>query len=318
MSERKKIIIKVPHRITGFFEILDTKNGIKLENPEKIGSRGAGFTLSAMGTTKIISERIGKKNRDPSSCEIYINGSQVNKEAETTYYIFDYLKSFLPKPYFIKIVHNFDLPVGCGYGASGSGALGTIYGLNHLFGLKLSDFECGRIAHIAEVINKTGLGTVCGQLSAGLGIVAAPGYPCKYEYIKFPKNIHVICTSFGEISTKEFLSNQSLHAIVNEPGREALRKLKIDPDIKNFMRLSWNFVKETKILEILHLFKIRDLLEDLNKKQIIGASLNQLGKSIFAICKKKRVDEIKEILESYQTVNKIYCLKIEEKGLRIL
>ncbi|MBD3215040.1 MAG: hypothetical protein GF311_20685 [Candidatus Lokiarchaeota archaeon] len=317
MSERKKIIIKVPHRVTGFFEIVDTKNGIKLENPELIGSRGAGFTLSAMGTTQIFSESIGKNKRNSSSCEIYINGSQVDKEAETTYYIYDYIKNSLPNAHNIKIFHEFDLPVGCGYGASGSGALGTIFGLNRLFNLNLSDFECGRIAHIAEVINKTGLGTVCGQLSAGLGIVAAPGYPCKYEYIKFPANIRVICTSFGAISTKEFLSNQSLHSIVNKPGKEALRKLKIDPNIKKFATLSWRFVKDTKILDILNLFKIRNLLEELNKKQIIGASLNQLGKSIFAICKKKRVDEITEIIESYQTVNKIYCLKIEEQGIKI-
>jgi len=317
MNDRSKVVVKVPHRITGFFEIVDSKNGIKINNPEKIGSRGAGFTLNAIGKTTIISEKLKKDKDEGNNFRIFINNTEVNEEAETTNYIFNYLKNFIPKNQKVEIFHNFDLPVGCGYGASGSGALGTVYGLNKLFDLKLSDFECGRIAHVSEVINKTGLGTVCGQLSAGFGIVARPGYPCKYHYIDFPRDIRVVCTSFGAISTKEFLTNKSLHSIVNEPGKKALEKLKSNPNIKYFAQLSREFVEETKILEILHLTKIRDFINELNKQGIIGASLNQLGKSIFAICKEKSLEKVKSIFKSYQVDEKIYNLKIDEKGLRI-
>jgi len=317
MKDKSKIVVKVPHRITGFFEIVDSKNGIKLENPEQIGSRGAGFTLNAMGTTTIIWNKIISENNNIKECEIYINSIKVNEEAETTNFIFDYFSRLVNYSLNVKIFHRFDLPVGCGYGASGSGALGTAFGLNKLLQLNVSNYECGKIAHIAEVVNKTGLGTVCGQLAAGLGMVAESGYPGKYQYIPFPIGIHVICTSFGQISTPDFLSNQVLHSIVNKPGREALRKLKKNPNIKNFAKLSWEFVQKTEILEILNLSKIRELIVQLNKLNIIGASLNQLGKSVFAMCRKKDIKDVMAIFNNYQEEDKIFNLHIEKKGVKI-
>ncbi|TFF93670.1 MAG: hypothetical protein EU543_03060 [Promethearchaeota archaeon] len=317
MKGKSKIVVKVPHRITGFFEIVDSKNGIKLENPEQIGSRGAGFTLNAMGTTTIILNKIISADTNFKECEIYINSIKVNEEAETTNFIFNYFRRLVNYPFSVKIFHRFDLPVGCGYGASGSGALGTSFGLNKLLKLNLSNYECGKIAHIAEVVNKTGLGTVCGQLAAGLGMVAESGYPGKYQHIPFPNGIYVICTSFGKISTPDFLSNQTLHSIVNIPGRDALRKLKKNPNIKNFAELSWEFVQKTEILEILHLSKIRELIVQLNELNIIGASLNQLGKSIFAICRKRDIKDVITIFNNYQEVDKVFNLHIEKKGVKI-
>jgi len=40
VSNTKKIFVEVPHRISGFFEIVDKENGIPIKNPERIGSRG--------------------------------------------------------------------------------------------------------------------------------------------------------------------------------------------------------------------------------------------------------------------------------------
>lgn len=39
---KKKIRVEVPHRRSGFFEIVDQINGIKIEEAKKIESRGAG------------------------------------------------------------------------------------------------------------------------------------------------------------------------------------------------------------------------------------------------------------------------------------
>ena len=57
-------------------------------------------------------------------------------------FIFNYIKNLINNPKIIEIYHEFELPVECGYGASGSGALGAIFGLNKLLGLKLSYLEC--------------------------------------------------------------------------------------------------------------------------------------------------------------------------------
>ncbi|MFX0144982.1 MAG: pantoate kinase [Candidatus Hodarchaeota archaeon] len=312
----KKVIIEVPHRISGFFEIVDKINGIKIKDPEKIGSRGAGFCLSAKGRTEIFTEIL--KNDNESKTKIYINGNKVNYKAETTSFIVDYIKKVVKSPYKIRINHFFDLPVGCGYGASGAGALGTIFGLDRLLHLGLSDNEKGRIAHIAEVVNHTGLGTVCGQLNGGMGILKEPGYPCLYERIVTPPNIKVISGSFGMIHTKSILTDPILSLKIKEAGKKALIKLIENPNLKAFMNVSLEFVKSTEILEILNLSKIKELIDDLNKLEIIGASMNQLGRSVYALCKKEDEKEVLDVMESYKPEMQIFKSFIHQNKSIIL
>jgi pantoate kinase len=313
-GKMKKVIVKIPHRLTGFFEIVDTKNGKKLTNPEKIGSRGAGISLSAMGRTILILQKL--EDLKESVCNIYINGTKFNENAQTTNYIFNYIKPLIKNPIKVKIFHKFDLPVGCGYGTSGSGALGTIYGLNKLLNLNLSQLECGRIAHISEVINKTGLGTICGLLCSGLCVLKEGGYPCVFEKISVPKNIKVICTTFGEIPTRSVLSDENLDSKIKKIGALVLRKFIKNPNIKNFMKCSLEFTYNTQILDLLNLNEIKSLIKELNKIDIIGASMNQLGRSVFAVCKKEKINEVIDVFKSYQQENKIFNLKIYQEDLQ--
>ncbi|MBA7499356.1 hypothetical protein ES704_02097 [subsurface metagenome] len=307
-----KITVEVPHRISGFFEIVDKKNGNIINNPEQIGSRGAGFNVSGKGRTDLSFENLEKGKE--SYCTIYINEEKFDKKAETTCFIFDYVKKLIKVPVKVKIEHFFDLPVGCGYGASGSGALGTIFGLNKLFNLHLDDLENGKIAHIAEVVKKTGLGTVCGQLGRGLCILKEPGYPCTYERLKSPNDLLVICGSFGTILTKSILLDASLSSKIKRAGKIALNKLMLEPNYRNFIKVSFQFVEESEILNILHLDRIRELLNDLHKLDIIGASMNQLGRSIYIFCKKGKENEVLEVLNTYKPEILIFKLTINNRN----
>ncbi len=317
MSKKiKKVIIKVPHRISGFFEIVDSVNGIKIKNPERIGSRGAGFCVNAYGKTEISIQDIQGFNEIGK--EIYINGKRVDSNAETTDFIIEYVKKYVKNPYKIIINHKFDLPVGCGYGASGAGALGTIFGLDYLLDLRLSYLEKGKIAHIAEVVNHTGLGTVCGQLGGGLGILKEPGYPCVYQRISIPKKLRIICGTFGPIHTKSILTDPILNLKIKEAGKKALEKLVLSPNINTFISLSIEFVNNTEILKILNLHRISDLIIDLNKLDIIGASMNQLGQSVYTICKKEDEKKVLEIMKSYKPEIEIYHTSINENKTILL
>jgi pantoate kinase len=216
-------------------------------------------------------------------------------------------------PFNLKIEHFFDLPVGCGYGASGSGALGTIFGLNDLLNLGLSNQEMGKIAHIAEVVNHTGLGTVCGQLNGGIGIVKEPGYPCVYQRIQAPPNIIILCSSFGMIHTKSILTDPMLSLKIKDAGKIALRNLLNSPTLKAFMNISLAFVKNTEILEILNLSDVKELIDDLNKLDIIGASMNQLGRSVYAICRKANEKKVLNVMESYKPEIETFSTSIHHK-----
>ncbi|MBY8988237.1 MAG: hypothetical protein KGD61_07265 [Candidatus Lokiarchaeota archaeon] len=311
VSNTEKIVVEVPHRISGFFEIVDKENGILIKNPEKIGSRGAGFNVSGVGTTAISYEKLEKG--EESRCTININEEKFDDKAGTTYFIFDYVRNLIDYSIDVKIEHFFDLPVGCGYGASGSGALGTIFSLNKLLSLNLTDLESGRIAHIAEVVNKTGLGTVCGQLGGGMCILKEPGYPCNYERLKSPHDLLVLCGSFGTIHTKSILSNENLSSVIKRAGKIALNKLLLEPNYKNFIDVSFQFVENTNIMEVLNLGKTKDLLNELRKLDIIGASMNQLGRSVYTFCKKRIEKEVFEIYDTYEPDIKTFKLTINGK-----
>ena len=316
MSKNRRVRVEIPHRISGFFEIVDEINEIKIKDPEKIGSRGAGFCLSAVGKTDVMVETL---ERDKGfEIEIIINGKIFNQKAETTYFLIDFIKNFIKNPQKINIDHTFELPVGCGYGASGSGALGTIFGLNYLLNLKLSYTERGRIAHIAEVINKTGLGTVCGQLGRGLSMLKEPGYPCSIERINVPPGLKIICGSFGMIHTKTILTSETLNKKIKKAGQKALKRLIADKTIYTFVKASIDFVKETNILDLLKLEKTKELMFELNKLDIIGASMNQLGRSVYAIGYEKDTEKMVEVFESFKHDIKIFNLSINNSYPRIL
>jgi len=313
---KREVIVEVPHRISGFFEIVDEIDGTNITNPEKIGSRGAGFNLSAVGRTTIQVEDSGKP--DNQEINIFINNEIVDEKAETTYFIYEYVKKILKSPVKISIFHNFDLPVGCGYGASGSGALGTIYGLNNALSLNLSNIEKGRIAHIAEVVKQTGLGTVCGQLRGGLCILREPGYPCVSESIEVSRNLKIICGSFGMIHTKSILTDPVLNLKIKKAGRRAQTKLIQEQNIKSFIKASIEFVKETEILKILELYEIEDLIKSLNSLKILGASMNQLGRSVYAICNEENERKVMEIFDTYKPEISVFNSLINKRGPYII
>jgi pantoate kinase len=304
--EQKKVLVKVPHRISGFFEIVDEKNGKKIKDPVKIGSRGAGFNINAFGITEI------KLSPTETKSKIFINGVELNEKAETTHFIVDYVKKLMNQPINVEIHHDFDLPVGCGYGASGVGALGTIFGLSRLLEISMSKREKIKIAHISEVINKTGLGTVCGQITGGLCILKEPGFPCTSKKVDIPKNLIVVCGTFGVIHTKSILNDPIISGAIKKEGNIALQKLLQNPNIKNFAESSIKFVKNTKITSFLKLDYINELMEELNKLEVIGASMNQLGRSIYAICDKTSLKEVLEVLETFKPSIKIFQTSIYE------
>ncbi|MHA1461242.1 MAG: hypothetical protein ACTSO8_07145, partial [Promethearchaeota archaeon] len=156
-------------------------------------------------------------------------------------------------------------------------------------------------------------GTVCGQLGRGLCVLKEPGYPCNHERLQSPNDLLVICGSFGAIKTKSILSDESLSSSIKQAGKLALNRLLSEPNYKNFVKVSYQFVKNTKIINILNLAKVSDLINDLLKLDIIGASMNQLGRSVYAFCKKGIEKEVFEIYKTYKPEIEMFTLTINNQ-----
>ncbi|MHA1585308.1 MAG: GHMP family kinase ATP-binding protein [Promethearchaeota archaeon] len=347
-GNHKKVEVKVPLRISGFFQMMDPSMP-KPEDPTHIGSRGGGPALTAYGMTtitKMIPNKrnnkniqaeikidtqtdvelnqigdseadVGEKSEQSISYEIYINGENCTKSAKTSLATLNLMREILPQNIHIKIEHRFDLLMGAGFGSSSAGAMGIALGLNSLFNLGLTKLQASKFAHIADVQSHTGLGTVGGQFVGGLSISLEPGYPFQMHKIPIKPGIKIVVGSFGAISTKSILTDPVYRLLIFEKGKMALEMMKKDMTLENYMVVCKKFLTETELITRLGLKRVQQLLTDLKRIDIIGASMNQLGKSVFCFCTESKVPSVLGILSQYSDLMITKVLEVEQNGPQI-
>ncbi|HIH36742.1 MAG TPA: hypothetical protein HA232_02395 [Methanocellales archaeon] len=249
-----------PAHITGFFEICEHSD------QRQMGSRGCGFTLQAGVTTEVSIE-------EGEGISVIINGTKT--DAPTTRSVVRRLAS----EYFVEVRSRIDVPIGCGFGASGAGALSTALALSNALSLDLSYNGAAGVAHVAEVENKTGLGDVIAQTHGGMVIRRKPGAPGIGEVDRIPvSDVEVNHVVLGEISTKDVLEDEKVRGCINRAGRTALNGLLKRPTIQNFMQLSNQFAIDTGLMSD----AVANIIESV-KSAGGTASMAMLGEVVFAI-----------------------------------
>lgn len=253
----------VPSHITGFFNIENNPN------PLKKGSCGGGFLLNKGVETNI-------KETSKDNVTIKING-KIDKINETIIYeVLDLLNISSG----IKISQNIQVPIGAGFGTSAGSALGVAIGLSNIFDLKNDIIRSGQIAHLAEIKLNSGLGDVIAQLSKGIVLrvkAGAPGYGKTLSYNS--EKLFVACKCFSKIQTSSIINNEYYKKVINSVGLNLKDRLQADFSVSNFINLSYEFSKKTKLIEneVLNLIKILSLEDD-----ILGSSMAMLGNTAFA------------------------------------
>ncbi len=287
----QRVIVGVPHRISGFFEIVDHKlsPNYTINDLLSIGSRGGGPALSEKGITTV---EIDDKNK-PGTVSVFINGADYSSKAKTTLSVLKWMGISVAKDHAITIHHDFPLLMGAGFGSSGCGALGVAIAVNVMFDLGMSLNDCGKYAHCAEVENKTGLGTIGGQVRGGCTISMAPGFPFNMASILIPPETKIACATRGGLSTAQMLSDPSIRRSIIESGKAAMASISQRFTIEHFLRTAITFVNGTwlQFIEQLDLGVVKNLMATINNDRInrpagvLGASMNQMGKSVYVIYK---------------------------------
>ncbi|MFC1787335.1 pantoate kinase [Halobacteriota archaeon] len=249
-----------PSHITGFFEICEHLD------QRHMGSRGCGFTLQAGVTTEVTVE-------EGEGISVIIN--EANVEAPTTRSVVRRLAS----EYSVEVLSKIDVPIGCGFGASGAGALSTALALSDALSLNLSYNSAAEVAHVAEIENKTGLGDVIAQTHGGMIIRREPGSPGIGKVDKIPvRDVEINHVVLGEISTKDVLGDKRAKRQINLAGKIAIKELLKRPTIQNFMLLSKRFAMDTCLMSDVGV-EIVEAVESCGGM----ASMAMLGEVIFAI-----------------------------------
>lgn len=300
-----------PAGVSSFFEICDhTKNGIKIKDPKLIGARGGGFGLSkGVFTTVTISE--DKK----SKIIIYING-KIEPQAKTSMMV---AKEFLirsKQTCKITITHKIEVPIAAGFGTSAGGALTTGLACAKVFNLALTQNEIGKIAHVAEIKCKTGLGTVGPLLQGGFALTIEPGSPgiSVIDQIPITKDHVIVSGVINSISTEKILRSEKKRKRVNKWGKTTLNQILNNPTPKNFMNCSLDFAKKTGFLTP----KIEKLAKYAKKAGGIGSAQNMVGEAIHTLTHQENANNIEKIFKKILPKEKIFTSKIDFQGARIL
>lgn len=272
------VSVFIPAHITGFFSIENN------DDPLKNGSCGAGFLLDR-GVETVL--------KDSSEYKININqGSDI--------VINEVLKYFNIEESF-EITQDIQLPIGAGFGTSAASALSLSLALNEFFDFGYSKNECGQIAHKAEVSLGGGLGDVIGQTGSGLVLRTRPGAPGVGKIKSFEEDLYVATKFFGKIDTASVIRNPEHKKIISVNGRKCLDSFKKNSSVENFLRLSYEFSLNTKLMTN----EVQSLADYFNScDDILGASMAMLGNTVFAFADNE--SSLKKLNIEGMNIDKLY------------
>ena len=272
------VSVFIPAHITGFFSIENN------DDPLKNGSCGAGFLLDRGVETTLKDSSEFKTNVNQGS-DIVIN---------------EVLKYFNIEDSF-EIIQDIQLPIGAGFGTSAASALSLSLALNEFFDFGYSKNECGQIAHKSEVSLGGGLGDVIGQTGSGLVLRTRPGAPGVGKIKSFEEDLYVATKFFGKIDTASVISNPEHKKIISVNGRKCLDSFKKNSSVENFLRLSYEFSLNTKLMtnEVQYLADYFNSCDD-----ILGASMAMLGNTVFAFADNE--SSLKKLNIEGMNIDKLY------------
>jgi pantoate kinase len=300
-----------PGGISSFFEICDsTEMGKPISDLEQAGARGGGFVID-----KGVHTQVEVQEAKNNSVEIFING-RLAPEAETSRTVAKNLLAKTEEKQRVIIRHEVEVPIGAGFGSSAGGALGIALALSKALKLKLTYNQLGRIAHVAEVKCKTGLGTVGPIMLGGCILTIEPGGPGIgiIDRIPLANGYSVVTGVFGPTPTKQILASAEKRREVNRWGRKTLKLILEEPSAENFLACCLEFSEKTGFTTA----RVRQMVDLAMKAGAIGAAQNMVGEAVHALVFDENAEKVAEAFKQMLPKEKILKAKIDFQGARLV
>ena len=300
-----------PAGISSFFEICDTEtDGSPISDLERIGARGGGF-----GIQKGVMTQVDVSKAENDSIHVFINGKDA-PEAETTKTVVQMLLSKISEKCKVVVKHKVEVPIGAGFGSSAAGALTTALALSKTLGLNLTCNQIGRIAHVAEVKCKTGLGTVGPLMLGGCILTIEPGAPgiAIIDRIPISTDYVIVAGVFGPIPTKEVLASPEKRLAVNKWGKKTLEKILSEPSLENFLACCCDFAEKTGFMTE----RVRTLIRLAEGAGAIGAAQNMVGEAVHALTTLENAENVVQAFKRVLPQEKILVAHVDIQGARLI
>ncbi len=241
--------------------------------------------MGSIGVGCTVDKRVYVEVEKSQKTEIYFNKVKIN--IPTVSYVIDKLTD---SPALISI-KSF-LPLGYGFGISGASALATASALNELFNLNKTKMDLAKIAHVSEIVNHTGLGSVATQITGGFLLKRKPGLPVLAIRLPFVgQKIYAII--IDRLLTPTVLQDKKRIRKVNTTADYYLHQLKNKKSLKlkDVTDASYNFVSETGLLTDKRVINIIDKI----RKAGGSATMAILGKVVITDMKPTFIKDYKPV-----------------------
>lgn len=294
----------VPGHVTGIFRIFDG-----YDDPLRCGSTGAGFSVT-IGTVTSVSVV------DHPSLEITTDYNKQRIDAKVTKTVVQILTEEYERTLKVHVKHDSSLLSGAGFGASGAGALGTALALSHLLDYDIEYEKAAEFAHIAEIVNHTGLGDVLAQTIGGVEVRVRAGGPSvgKIESIAYQDSLRAVLAGALGLKTSEVLTNQSTRERINAIGDKLVTRIINSPSIETFVECSRAFSEEIGLKTP----RVEQSLDELEDAGLVNSSMVMLGDSVFCLCDENKSNIAEGILSKYWNASEVAVSKIAPEGGRLL
>ena len=299
-----------PAGISSFFEVCDhDEAGNALEDPARIGARGGGFA-----TTRGVTCSVSAKSQSRTQIQVGINSKQF-PNATTTRSAVERLLEVAGVHADVRATIQVDVPIAAGFGTSAAGTLATCLALSDALKLPLTFNELGRITHIAEVINGTGLGTVSALLSGGFVLVTEPGAPGigRVDRLRFPPNHSVVCAHLGPILTRDVLAKRA-NGNGNEAAKTTLDNILMKPTLPIFLAEARKFGRKSG----LETARVTRLISTMMAAGAVGAAQNMIGEAVHAVADDSKVTRILGEVKRVFPDAKVFASPLDNRGVRLL
>ena len=173
-----------------------------------------------------------------------------------------------------------EVPLGCGFGASGAATLATALAASAEFDLGVGRGELVEAAHRAERLAGTGQGDVFIQDRGGL-LWSGDGAVHREEVDEGIEH-----ASAGGMSTKAMLADESFMRRASEVGRAHLDRLSGPPTLRAFAERSRAYLEEVDIATPF----VEDELKRVEEVGGVG-SMALFGETVFAVGTRGVLDE---------------------------
>lgn len=292
-----------PGHVTGFFQICDSP-----ENPLLKGSRGAGASI-----TKGVYTRVQAEPAERNSYIIFMNDEETGG-AFVSENVLSKMLARLDRPHRVVVKHTVETPLGAGFGSSGGGAISLALALNEALGLNMSYLEVARVAHIAEIECRTGLGTVFAATVGGFGALVKAGGPGIGEAIKYDRGdeLSVVYLHFGPMATRDALSDMTIRRRINELGGSYVDRIKDDLRPGLFMELSRRFTDHVGIATL----RLRAVLKEADRVGV-PCAMAMFGEAAFSLVYEDEAEEVAEAFRGAAPGHEVEIVRVEDRGAHL-